>query len=207
MDSGGQSAMVQKLIFFLFFFTKVYASEYTDPIQINWTGPKDVNCQKIVEIFLKELKSTTNNQIIEFNIDKKSSGNTNQYQTYCSSSSKNVLNIKNKDHVFELHYLGLDAGFDALDWLEFQKFALRQSQSITINTEKQVIDNTFNKIESKLESSTSKKSFWTPILIGTALGAAGGAIFSPDSNNRPLNILVFGLAGTAIGGIYAHWSF
>lgn len=189
--------MVRILILLFLFAQQVKAETY----KIYWTGDQTVQCQNLVESFLKEFKNTVNNETIEFNIGSSKDSNLNSFQINCDPNNKNLLNVLNNKKIYNLHYLGKSAGFDSLEWLEIQKYALRQNQ------EGRALLLESKDSEELTELEPNKPSIWTPILIGTAIGAVGGAVFSPDALNRPLNTLVFGLAGAATGGLYAYWKF
>lgn len=197
MGIGGIKTMVRILMIFILFITEVQAETY----KLFWSGPQNGKCQNLVESFLKEFKNISNNETIEFNIGKMTNQNSNFYQLTCDQHNINQLNVLNNDKIYSLHYLGKSAGFDPLDWLEIQKYAMHHNR-----TERAfLLETTESKETTTLD--TEKSSIWTPIIIGTTIGALSGAVFSPDSLNRPLNALVFGLAGGAAGGLYAYWKF
>ncbi len=193
--------MVRSVIIFTLFTLSAHA----ETIQINWIGSQNSQCQKLVETFLTEFKNVLNDEIIEFDSRNSKANTQNSFELSCDQTQSNLLQINSSNHKFNLHYLGKNAGFDSLDWLAFQRYALRQKTTTPeVNLQANRFDaNANNSIESKLNWKSEKQSIWPPVLLGAAVGAVSGAVLSPDDNNRALNTLVFGFVGSTLGSIYS----
>lgn len=193
---------------------------FAEKLTLLWQGNKGPECRALVGKFLDELKTMSNDLTIELDMEESDhktntlpgrSGEREKILLHCGADAPSgpLDLIETKDEsgaALRIHYLGKTAGFDSLDWLQFQKKYLRpQLSALSLAPQGETAEvfganaarTTALSFETPSES--SRRDVMLAGIIGGAAGATGGAILSPDHESRAMNMLVFGLTGALIG--------
>lgn len=203
MEARGTETMVYRkyILSLLALFASTNISIAATILHIEKKMPAD--CENLTIAFLKELKSVSNETIFEITDSRDKS----DLSLVCKKSEdrKGILltNLSNQESVF-IRYLGINAGFDSLDWLQVQRRFLT-SDDDTQSVQAQNFELEEQKISAALKAEEDGKSIdrtsriMTTSAIGGVVGALGGGLLSPNRESTLMNIGVFGLLGAATG--------
>ena len=196
METRNFKALVYKII--LFMITCLHFS-YAKTISIQWSSGKTKECHELVLKFLNELKEHTNDDLIEFSTESKTKKTEDSIQLECQSSMHKtpVLQFTHQNDTVILHYLGVHAGFDSLDWVQFQRKFISDTniEPSLASASMQYSTDTSPELN---DTKTNTSSQLALTALSATTGIFGGAYFSPNRESRTVNMLIFGsLSGLA----------
>lgn len=161
------------------------------------------DCESLTVAFLKELKSVSNDTIFEITDSREKAHLSLGCKKYEDRKGIELTNLSNQESVF-IRYLGINAGFDSLDWLQVQRrFLVADNETNVAQTQNYELDE--KKISAVLKAETDGKlkdrtgRILMASAIGGGVGALGGGFLSPNRESILMNVGVFGLLGAATG--------
>ncbi|MBI3542675.1 MAG: hypothetical protein HY075_05305 [Deltaproteobacteria bacterium] len=168
----------------------------TGALYLRWEGSKSAVCQKLIELFLAELRSLAGDRPIRLEAAPtpprvpaadpapQGEGAQRTLTIACPANANPVSTVlaSEGDETVTLHYLAKANGFDAADWLPFQqKFLRPRAEPVAVALapvarEPDPIAPPVSAIETSATEPGDKpffKRWWFWALVGSA--AAGGA--------------------------------
>ena len=199
--------MVCRLIALILLFS-ISAQAATPGLLLDWSGSKSPRCQKLVEDFLAELRSMANDRPIELEAvtsDEHAAQTMNpaiRLQLSCiepQNGDSGAVSVSDNQTTIRLHYVPKAEGFDAMDWLAFQKRYLQIPQDISLaptqakrdlaNIAPPALDES-NRLSAvdKLSSTPFYQHWWFWSLVGVAGAGIYALTRAASSRDSSLNV-------------------
>lgn len=172
--------MVQKIIWISLLSFSVQAA--TPDLHLQWAGSKDKPCQLLIETFLIELRSLAADRVVELETEGAA-----PIKIRCIGNDVEVADEKEK---FLLHYQAKASGFDANDWLPFQRKYLRPdlSLSATLKAAPEPTAMLITAPPASKESSSILQRWWFWAIVGGVGASVYGIVRASERRSSSVNV-------------------